>query len=546
MRALREEPIDSSEMERVRRIFDARWLRRFESMEGQANYLADWEALGDWKLGDEYYEKFMSVTAEEVHRVVRQYLTPDRAGIVVYRPESAESMGSDAREVVARLEAQPVEPLEQLVKREEAITDLSGSPPRLERVVTGVLVFRTSNGIPILVRPKPGAAIVHIAVQSAGGVRDETAENAGLTTLAMRTTLKGTSTRTAAQIAEDSEMLGGSIGTSVGSEGFGWATSVPVQHLEAAVELLADVVYDATIPDDAFATERTIALADIAALRDDMFRYPMRLAVSAAYGDHPYSLSPLGTEESLRSATVEQVRQWYHGKLLRSPLVVGIVGDVVPEDAAAVIASAFRSTEPFGEADIDAPEWPDHERIATDIREKAQTALALGFRGPARTDPRRFAAQLTATIASGLGGRFFDELRDRQSLAYTVHAFTSEHSRAGMFLSYIATSPEKEDIARQGLLNEFAKLREAPVSDEELERARRYSLGAHAIRQESGGAQLAEMLDAWMFGGGLSELEEYEASVESVTADDILALAEEFFDPSRRVEGIVRGQGKIA
>jgi len=158
----------------------------------------------------------------------------------------------------------------------------------------------------------------------------------------------------------------------------------------------------------------------------------------------------------------------------------------------------------------------------------------------------RFAAQLTATIASGLGGRFFDELRDRQSLAYTVHAFTSEHSRAGMFLSYIATSPEKEEIARAGLLNEFAKLREAPVSDEELERARRYSIGAHAIRQESGSSQLAEVLDAWMFGGGLSELEEYEASIESVTAGDILALAREFFDPARRVEGVVRGKGKFA
>lgn len=175
-------------------------------------------------------------------------------------------------------------------------------------------------------------------------------------------------------------------------------------------------------------------------------------------------------------------------------------------------------------------------------REKAQTALALAFPGPSRNDHRRFAARLTATIASGLGGRFFDELRDRQSLAYTVHAYIAEHQAAGMFLAYIATSPEKEDVAREGLLAEFAKLRETPVTGEELDRAKRYSIGSHAIRQESGGAVLADMLDAWIFGSGLQELAEHDERIIAVTDADILDLAREFFDPERRVEGLIRGK----
>src|SRR4029079_4988232 len=101
MRALREEPITSLEMERVRRIFDARWVRRFESMEGQATYLAEWEALGDWKLGDDYYTRFMSVTAEEIHNVVQRYLSPSTAGIVIYRPREAPAVAADAQEIVS-------------------------------------------------------------------------------------------------------------------------------------------------------------------------------------------------------------------------------------------------------------------------------------------------------------------------------------------------------------------------------------------------------------------------------------------------------------
>ena len=544
MRSLREDPIEPLEMERVRRIFDARWVRRFESMEGQATYLAEWEALGDWKLGDEYYGRFMSVTPDDVHDVAERYLTPARAGVVIYRPRDAKVVATNADDLIAVVEKGSTEPLEPLLQRDARVERVQAIPPRLETRVGEVHVFRTSAGVPILVRPKPGAAIAHVAVQGLGGVRDESPETAGLTTLAMRTSVKGTTSRTAAQIAEDSEMLGGSIGTSVASEGFGWSMSVPLQHLEAAVDLIADVVYDAAIPEDALETERTIALADLDALRDDMFRYPMRLVMSAAYGDHPYAFSPLGTEDSLKSASAEAVRQWYHARLLQTQLVIGVVGDVVPEDAAALIASAFSDSHGGAPRAIVAPEWPQREAVNVDTREKAQTALALAFRGPARTDERRFAAQLIATIASGLGGRFFDELRDRQSLAYTVHAYTSERQLAGMFLSYIATSPEKEDIARQGLLREFERLRAEPVTDDELERAKRYSIGSHAIRQESGGAVIAEMLDAFMFGSGLGELATYESSIRSVTVAEIQAIAREFFDPARRVEGVVRGVGK--
>jgi zinc protease len=545
VRALREDPIDATDLERVRRIFEARWMRRFESMEGQANHLAEWEALGGWQLGDEYFDRFMSVTADNVHDVAERYLTADRAGIVVYRPSSAERIAEDAAAFVMKLEEDDPESLDPLPPRDVPVPTLDARTPELQRVEAGVSVFETAEGTTILVKPKPGAAFAHVAVQAVGGVRDEEAARSGLTTLAMRTTVKGTSTRTAQQIAEDSEMLGGSIGTTVGSESFGWGISVPVQHLDAAVELLGDVIHDAVIPEDALEIERSVVLADLAAIRDDMFRYPMRLLLSGAYEGHPYAMSPLGSEESVPSLTVEDVRQWYRGSLLASRFVIGVVGDVVPADAAALIARSLRMSKPSHFSAVAPPTWPGNEVARVFSREKAQTALALGFRGPSRKDPRRFAAHLTATIASGLGGRFFDELRDRQSLAYTVHAYASEHEQAGMFLSYIATSPEKEDVARQGLLREFERFRSEPVTDDELGRAKRYAIGSHAIRHESGAAVLSEMLDAWMFGSGLEELGDFESRVAAVTAADILSLARDYFDPSRRVEGIVRGVGKI-
>jgi len=142
-----------------------------------------------------------------------------------------------------------------------------------------------------------------------------------------------------------------------------------------------------------------------------------------------------------------------------------------------------------------------------------------------------------------LGGRFFDELRDKRSLCYTVNAFASDRRLAGTFGSYIATSPEQENAARDGLLAEFRRLREEPVTSEELRRAQTYAVGTHAIRQQSGGAVLGDIVDAFLF-GSLTELADHDDLIRSVTAESMIAVAQRYFDPSRRVEGIVRGTGK--
>jgi zinc protease len=176
-------------------------------------------------------------------------------------------------------------------------------------------------------------------------------------------------------------------------------------------------------------------------------------------------------------------------------------------------------------------------------RDKAQTALALAFPAPDRADEARWAAEMIAGVASGLGGRFFEELRDRRSLAYSVHAHASERRRAGMFVSYIATSPAQEEAARKGLLREFARLRESNVTARELELAQEYAIGTHAIRQQSGGAVLGELIDAWMMGRGLAELDEHDARVRAVTAPAMRELAAKYFDESRLVQATIRGNG---
>ncbi len=541
----RSEGFSEGELERSRRLFESRWLRRLETMEGQANYLAEWEALGDWTLGDRYAERLISATPASVRGAVQRHLTPDDVGMMVYRPTSAPPLSADesGSEVYAWLEDSPFEGIAPNATPIPAATIKGDGSVLRERSHGSIDVFRTARGVPILVQQKPGAPIVHLGVYSSGGASLEAPHEAGIATLMARTSLKGTERRNAEAIALESELLGGSISPAVTSDGLGWTFSVPVARLASAVELLADVVLAPSFPDAAVETERRVALSQLAQMRDDMFRYPVRLAYEAAYGAHPYGRGVMGSEESLRSLGAEALRAWHRRHVHSADSVIAVVGDVDAAEVAALLASAFAQLEWRESTALAVPEWPNAIQQRVEGRDKAQSALALMFPGPSRREPSRIAAHMIAGVASGLGGRFFDTLRDKQSLAYTVHVSASDRYAAGSFVAYIATSPEKEGAARDGLLREFARLREEPVSDEELTRAKTYALGTHAIAQQSGGNLLSELVDAHLYGSGLGELDTFAARIEAVSATEMRELALRYFDEAKRVEGIVRGRG---
>ncbi len=543
MRRLRDDGIGAFELERARRITESRWVRRLEDMEGQANHLAEWEALGSWELGERYFERLMTVGADELREKARQYLRQGQASLLMYRPDGHAPYATDANALRARLEQSSSAALEESARPERPTPAPAVSPPTLERVEAGVHVFRLASGVPVLVKRRLGAPILQAGVFALGGPSAETIEIGGRTMLMARTATKGTTRRSAVQIAEDGEMLGGSVGASIGGDSVGWTISVPTIHAAAAIELLADVVQRPTFDASALETERAIALSDLASLHDDMYRFPMRLATLAAFAGHPYGVPTLGTEASLRAHTRDDLARWHQSQMLEAPSVIAIVGDADPADLAAIAARHFTELRFVAPSPLPPPQWPARMVESVERREKAQTALVMSWPGPMRGDVARFDIAMLVGVASGLGGRLFEELRDKESLCYTVMAFGGERRAAGTFNAYIATSPEKEGVAREGLLRELAKFADAPVTEIELQRAKTYAIGSHAIRQQSGGAVLGELVDAWLF-GALSDLELYESRIRSVTAEGVRETARKYIEPARRVEGIVRGVGK--
>jgi zinc protease len=531
-----------AELDRARTLLLSRWVRRLESMEGRASALAAAEALGGLEVLDREYAALSSATPDDVRAAVARYLPPDAVSAVAYLPNNRggdlTTDGLARAFAVTQLRVVPTPDGLRSVAHASPATSAGGS------LCAGTLHVALP-GADLLVRAKTGVPAVTLGVYAARPEPDPPTL-AGLGALTARTAIRGAGGLDAAALAFAAERLGGTLGAAVASDWIGFGTTVLAERIGEAAGLLRLLYADPTLADADVLTERSLLAAEAAQVVDDMFRYPFQLAFRAAFGEQGYGLPAMGLPETLPAIAPADVRRWYSNVMLRARPVVVAVGDVEPERAADLLAGAFGDLPSRAAA----PALPGHpwalaarpvERAVA--REKAQSALAMVFRGPDRRSPERHAAEVWAAVASGLGGRLFEALRDRRSLAYTVMASSWQKGRAGALVTYIATSPEREVEARDAMLEELSRFALEPVSAAELAQAVNYLAGQAEVRQQSGSAVAADLLEAWLVGDGLEELAEPGAAFRQVTAAEVRAVAARYLVPDERAEGVIRGSG---
>jgi zinc protease len=531
----------AEELDRARTLVRARWARRLESMEGRASALAAAEALEDVELLDREYALLGEIGPTEVREAAARHLSPEAVAGAVYLPANG------GRDLTAEVLGRAFAVTELHPRSDGAVAPAERrlavpSSPKREH---GVWVNRLP-GADVLVYRKAGVPLVTLGVYVPRRRYDPPAQ-AGLGSLLVRAAVRGAGEMDAATLAFAFERLGGSLGTSSASDWLGFGASVLSENLGEAAALL-DVVSSRPHLHDADVTaERGLMIAEAERVADDMFRFPFQLAFSAAFGRRGYGLPVGGLPETLPDIEPEDVRAWHAGAIRDVRPVVIAVGDVDPPRASDELVGVFGSRPALSPSLLSEPiDWLPGSGAEPPLRvvsrDKAQAALAMAFPGPSRRHPDHAAAQVWGAVASGLGGRLFEALRDRRSLAYTVVATAWQKARGGALLTYIATSPEREEEARQEMLVELERFTREPVADAELRQAVNYLAGQAAVSRQNGGAVAGEILEAWLAGNGLEELADPAAPFRAVEADDVLRVAASL-DPARKAEGVVRGTG---
>ncbi|MEJ2239607.1 MAG: pitrilysin family protein, partial [Gemmatimonadales bacterium] len=525
-------------VERARAMMTARWSRQFESMDGRAGALCQAEALGGYELVDELHDRLLTVSADEAKAVAERHLDPERPCAVLYLPDGVRTGLSRAWPGAVERGVAPVAPIAVVSSQLPATSPVAADSTA---GLAGGITHLALPGADLLVREKQGAGLVSVGVHVPGVTDQETEDVAGISRLLVRSALRGAGGMTGEGLAQASEVLGGGITPNSSADGLGWAMTVRSDSLRNAAELLRLVALEPMLRQHDVGVEAALQASDATRVRDDMYGYPLQRVLREAYAGDPYGLPSLGDPETVRAITHTQVQDW-SARLPDQHVVVVAVGDL---DTEALIEGlqplANWPASPRSPASVpDPPVF--HPAFDAEQRDKAQTALAMAFRATPYASTDRYALIVAGALLSGLAGRLFRELRDKQSLAYAVAALPWLRGRAGAVLTYIATSPESEAEARDAMLRELERLVAEDVPEDELTRARNYAAGLVEMRQQSGAAVAGEIMTAWVY-GVLEELATTADRIRSVTAEDVASVVGNVF-VADRAEFVVRGTGK--
>ena len=505
--------VTSDELTKAKKISLSHHLGALTTMRGQASDLgSNWFLTRNLNFTRDYLEAVQKISADEVRRVAGKYLVDGNLTITSLNPKRAATAVKASSPALSAGEIQKVE---------------------------------LSNGLRLLIREDPRLPLISMAAVFRGGLLAEAPATNGITRLMAKTLLKGTKTRTAEQIADTIEAVGGSIGSDAGNNSFSVAIDVTQPDLHTGVEILADVLLNATMPEDVVARERQVQLAGIKEDEEQLTIVARNILRGALFRDHPYALRGKGSADSVAKLTRTQLLAFRDRYLVARNGVISVFGNVKTAEVRELFESALGKMKPGELALTRVAQPPPLGATVTveSLKERAQGVLMVGFRGTDMFSPDRWALELIDEASSDLGSRFFVRIREEMGLAYFVGSSQMQGLVPGLFLFYLGTDPQKIGPVKAALLEEIRKLATEGLSEEELARAKKKLIGQQQIANQSNDSfGYMAALDE-LYGLGFDHYKALERDVEAVTLADARRVAAKYFLEQPHVIALVRPPG---
>jgi zinc protease len=481
--------------------------------------------LDDVRFNDRYYSRLQSVEAGDIRSAARRLFSSDNA-VVGFMTKDAATRPDEGE--INRLLTETLKPL-------------------VARVATdGAPIYRSTlpNGITLMVREDHSLPIVALRTAVLGGNRYETEENQGIFNLMAHLLTRGTEQHSGQEMARILDEMSASLGGFSGRNSLGVTARFLARDAEKGFSLVREVLTGAIFPESEVELFRERIIGAIRAQKDNMTSFSLDLFRRTLFREHPYRFPVMGTEESVAALTAQDLKTLYRAVVQPEGMVISVSGDIT-------VAQAYRLVEEkFGDMD-GAPYDPGplpvevptsgvvSDRVKRD--DKAQTHIVLGYPGPTLSDDDLDTLQVLNAVLAGQGGRLFTRLRDEQSLAYSVFSFVAPGLDPGYVAFGIGISPQREEEAMDGFLEQIRLLRDEPVTEEELARARKYLVGSHMIGLQTLLSRADELLFPVLYGQDLERALAYGNRIRSVTAAQVQAAARKYLDPESYTLAVVEG-----
>jgi predicted Zn-dependent peptidase len=399
------------------------------------------------------------------------------------------------------------------------------------------------NGLIVVTEPMPHVRSVSAGIWIKTGSRSETPELGGISHFIEHMVFKGTSRRTAEAIAREVDSLGGMVDAFTAKEMVCFNTRVLDEHLEAVFDVLADMVLDPLFPEDEIARERSVILEEIRMVEDNPEDLVHEMFSQNLWGHHPLGRPILGTSETVGSFDRGAITSAFSRSYLPDNIVITAAGNISHQQILDLVVPRFGNRKPAAPAanpHAGAPPAPLAELGSRSKRELEQVHVCIGVPACSMTDPRRYAASLLNNLlGSGMSSRLFQNIREKQGLAYAIFSDTNHYRDAGMLTIYAGTSLETTERLIDSVTKELRDLKENGVTAEELRRCKANLKGGTLLSLESTGSRMSDLARQFLYFGRYSSPEERIAAMEAVTAEEIQQLAREMFQPSRAAAAIL-------
>jgi zinc protease len=512
----RTELVTRAELTRARSNLESEFVYRKETMQGQARLLGYSQCVfEDPNYEGRYLGELASATREDIQRVAATYFRPENMVAVLVGPEATRH----------------------LPKAEQLATPLAAPPPvirpagRSRAARRPTVQTRTlENGVRLVVKEHHAAPLVAFRAVTLGGLLLERPENNGINNFLAGLLTRGSRHHSRESLGRAVESLAASIDGFSGRNSFGLRGQFMARTVEEGTELFLEVLRHPTFPEEEVEKRRRDLLIALSHRDDDPSSRAIELFYATHFPRHPYGMTPLGEREPLATLTRAQLSAYYKRLLVPSRLVVSAVGDLDAGWLLNRLAAALGDLPPVRPIPRPMSTPPDGriQRVTRHL-DRQQSHFVLGMRGGRITDSDRAVLKTLEAILSRQGGRLFLELRDRQGLAYSVSAFASEGLDPGVFGIYFACAPDVVERAIAGVLVELARLRDVPVSANELGEARKYLLGSYEISLQTNTSQSDELAFNEVYGLGVDGGERYREALVHVTPAAVQAAARGYF-----------------
>jgi predicted Zn-dependent peptidase len=380
------------------------------------------------------------------------------------------------------------------------------------------------NGLRVATRHMPGVETAAVGLYADAGSRHEAPRLNGIAHLFEHMVFKGAGGRSAREISESIEDVGGDLNACTDRDGTNFTATVLAEHLPLAVELISDMILRPHFDGGDLEREKDVVLQELGEARDTPSDIIFDELWSAAFADQALGRPVLGDEASIEAVTVADLDAWREQRYRSGSLYLVAAGKV---DHDAVVALAGQRFGGLPTGSLDAPEpaaFTGGNRVGRAAADQAH--FAMGFAAPAQRDPDYFAARFFSDIVGGgMSSRLFQQVREERGLAYSVYSQLQPYVDAGLFYIYAATA-RRESAAAAQLIEEIAAGVAATLTEREVERVRTQARAGLLMSIESPWGQthyLARQLSVY---GRLVEPSEVIAEVQAVTLDQVRAAGE--------------------